>query len=190
VKSKKLFAKKLQEHQEAMIAAKAFLVCCVIALSAFYPAVTKVTSSKFSLDPTLDDSMFTTNVILDTTVRSKQHCASACSENTCCQGMTFTKGQNASTGSCRGDSKSYFGHLGASLTSVGSRSYLRKKQRPCCELFYLYFFNLWFYVIAFSFYENKSQNYLIHYRFFFVTSQWKLLPMHFIFPKRFVNFDG
>jgi hypothetical protein len=124
-----------------MIAAKAFLVCCVIALSAFSPAVTEVRSASFNLDPTLDNRIFTTNVIFDTTARSKNYCASACSENTCCQGMTFTKGH---PGSCRGYSKSYFGQ-GASQPSVGSRSYLRKKQKPFCESF-LHFFSHSMYV--------------------------------------------
>jgi hypothetical protein len=73
-----------------MIAAKAFLVCCVIALSAFYPVVTEVTSSKFNRDPAADNRIFTTNVIFETTARSMKHCALACLKNTFCQGMTFT----------------------------------------------------------------------------------------------------
>jgi hypothetical protein len=60
----------------------------------------------------------------------------ACLADTCCQGMTFTQGQSVSSGSCRGYSKSYFGK-GANQTSAGSRSYLRKKQKPCCEFVFI-----------------------------------------------------
>jgi hypothetical protein len=133
-----------------MIATKAFLVCCVIALSAFYPAVTEVRSSSFNLDPTLDNRIFTTNVIFDTTARSKKHCALACLEDTRCQGMTFTQGQNASPGSCIGHSNSYFSQ-GSNQTSVGSRSYLKqKKQKPSCTKSFPPFI----YVLALSFYNK------------------------------------
>jgi hypothetical protein len=123
-----------------MIAAKVFLVRCVIALSAFHTAVTEVRSSSFDLDLTLNNLIFTNNVILDTIVTSEPQCALACLEDTCCQGVTFTQGQNASPGSCRGYSTSYFGQ-GANQTNVGSRSYMKKKQKPCCKSCLLFFYH-------------------------------------------------